>query len=146
MLPSPPLPKSVPFFPFRASAENTVHAVLGVPTGGDNAAALSCFSLAALSFAALRAFCFSVTTFLFGFGFALPFFLGLGFGLIRGFASDWALGTLFASVSLLAGFLAALVAEVVGDFRRELVVRPVWALGREAGFVAYVRWDIDVEE
>ena len=98
---------------------------------------LSCFLIKA-------DFCSSVNTFLgffgFGLGFALAlaffFFAGFGLGLMRGFAFDLAFGTAFGVVFLGAGFLAALVFEVVGAFLAAVVVLPVWALGRDTALCA----------
>lgn len=99
---------------FDASPRNTVHAFEGTPPGGWSAAILSFLIVAAL-------FCASAKTFRLGFAFA--FFAG--FGLIRGFAFDLALGFALGALVFEAGFLAAFVFEVVGDFLAAVVVLPV---------------------
>lgn len=119
------------------SAKNTPHVVETFLWGGLRAFALSCFLVKA-------DFCASVNSFLgflglglgLGFAFALFFFAGFGLALIRGFALDLAFGTAFGDVFLGAGFLAALVFEVVGAFLAAVVVLPVWALGRDTAFCA----------
>ena len=120
------------------SWEKTNHAVEAVPTGGLSATALSSLMVAAFFWASVKAF--------FGFldfGLAFAFFADFGLALILGFAFDFALGVAFAAVFFGAGFLAALVCEVVGAFLAAVVVLPVCAFGRDTGLVAYVRCDSD---
>lgn len=116
------------------STKYTPHVVEATPWGGVRAVSLSCFLVKA-------DFCASVNTLGFlglGLGLALAFFFlaGFGLGLMRGFAVDFAFGTAFGVVFLGAGFLAAVVFEVVGAFLAVVVVLPVWALGRDTALCA----------
>lgn len=91
----------------------------------------------------LAFFCASVNTGLFDFDLAFVFFAGFRLALGRGFAVDFAVGLAFGVVFFAAGFLAALVFDVVGAFLAAVVVLPVCALGRDTGLVAYMRHNVD---
>jgi len=131
-----------PTWAFIRSAMKTLQAVEGTVFGAlRHAFSFKSFTFSFCCFAALAAFCLSVATFLFDFGFAAAFFLGLGLGLSLGLALDFALGIVFGAVLSGAGFFAALVAEVVGALLCVAVVRPVWAFGRDTGLSAYERED-----
>lgn len=121
----------MPLIALSFSEKNTPHAVGATPLGGLRAITLSFFRVKAF-------FCASVNTFL-GFlalGFAFFFLAGFGLALIRGLAFDLAFGTAFGVVFLGAGFLAAVVFEVVGALLAAVVVLPVWAFGRDTALCA----------
>lgn len=124
---APRAPAAAPPGAFTVSARRTDHAEAGVPWGGVRAVSLNFLIFSFFFLSALAVFCASVRTFLFGFGFgfALAFFLGLGFALIRGLAFDFTVGFALGVVFLGAGFLAALVADVVGVLLEAAVVLPV---------------------
>lgn len=117
------------------SCENTAQAVDALPVGAFRAAALRSRIVAVFFWSSVNTF------FVRGFGLAFAVFARLGLALILGFAFGFALGMAFGAVVFGAGFLAAFVFEVVGAFLAAVVVLPVCALGRDTGFVAYVRHD-----
>ena len=113
------VPFLLPIWDLTRSMLKTAQALAGAALGASRSAfSLKCFIFSLFFFAACAVFCLSVRTFLFGLGFglglALAFFPGLGLALSLGFALDLALGTALGAVVFGAGFLAALVAEVVG--------------------------------
>ena len=115
-----------------SSWEKTNQAVEGTPSGGCRATSFKFLMVLAFFWASVKTFRFDCV-----FGFRLAFaFAGFRFALERGFAVDFAEGLALAEVLFGAGFFAALVFEVVGAFRGAVVVRPVCALGRDAGLVA----------
>lgn len=126
---------ATPLIALSFSEKNTPHAVGATPLGGLRAVTLSFFRVKAFC-------CASVNTFLgflalgFGLGFAFFFLAGFGLALIRGLAFDLAFGTAFGVVFLGAGFLAAVVFEVVGALLAAMVVLPVWAFGRDTALCA----------
>ena len=120
-----------------SSRAKTIQAVEGIPRGGCKAISFKSLIVLAFFWASVKTFLFDV---FFGFVFGLAFaFAGFRFGLAVDFAEGMALGVVFFA----AGFFAAFVFEVVGAFRAAAVVRPVCALGRDTGLVAYARHDVD---
>lgn len=122
------------------SVLKTVQAVLGSSLGTPfiKAASFRDLIFAFSAFAALAVFCLSVNVFFFGltilaffFGFGLDLALVAGlrlalvFVLIFGVGSDPSPGILLGAFVVVAGFLAALVALVVGDFLDDAVSLPV---------------------
>lgn len=121
-------PMLLPFLPMDwalvCSELKTVQEVEGASLGLLRSAfAFKSTTLALWARTLFTVFCFSVRTFLFDLGFAASFFLGLR--LVLSLALDLPSGTALDDVFFGAGFLAALVAEVVGALLPAALVLPV---------------------